>query len=84
MTGINPDAVLAREMRLTDRERKQLEERERARRKLERAQRAEQMRLEHERAMAAPLISHDLLTDEEREEIRARARHGQRWHGPVI
>lgn len=82
MTGINPDAELAREMRLTDRERKLLEERERARRRLERAQRAEQVRLEHERAMAQPLISHDLLTDEEREEIRARAKGGQRWNAP--
>lgn len=82
MTGINPDAELAREMRLTDRERKLLEERERARRRLERAQRAEQVRLEHERAMAQPLISHDLLTPEERDAIHARVRGRQRWHSP--
>lgn len=81
MTGINPDAVLARELRLTDREREESEKRRRAQRRLERERRIAEIRAEHDRLMSEPLISRDLLSDEERAAIHANVKGRQRWFG---
>jgi hypothetical protein len=43
-------------------------------------QRRREMQAEHQRAFSQPLISSELLTDQEREEIRERVKGRQRWY----